>query len=77
MKKVLIILGMAALAVAGCATTQVSSVAPVGPGPGSVAPATGNGQLEVYSALSARLEGTNPTWRQHSDYFVFSMDGGG
>ncbi|HTV39241.1 MAG TPA: hypothetical protein VMF08_01590 [Candidatus Sulfotelmatobacter sp.] len=74
MKKMLIILGTATLVLAGCASTQVG-VAPVGPDPATVAPVTGNGQLEVYSALSARSEGNNPTWRQHSSYYIYTASG--
>lgn len=75
MKKMLIIMGAAAAVVlAGCATKQVS-MAPVGPNPGNVAVATGNGQLEVFSALSARFEGNDPTWLQHSDYYIYTAHG--
>jgi hypothetical protein len=76
MKKILIILGAAgALVLTGCATTKQVSMATVGPNPARVAAATGNGQLEVYSALSGRSEGNNPTWRQHSDYYVVNSHG--
>lgn len=75
MKKMLIILGAtAALALTGCATTPIS-MATVGPNPGNVAFATGKGQLEVFSALSGRSEGNNPTWQQHSDYFIYTAQG--
>jgi hypothetical protein len=75
MKKIIIILGaVAGLGLAGCATTQVSR-APVGPNPANVATAGGTGQLEVFSALSARSAGDDPTWRQHSDYFVLNSRG--
>jgi hypothetical protein len=74
MKMKLIILGAAALVLTGCAPTQVS-VAPVGPNPGDVAAAAGNGQLEVFSAFSARLAGNDPTWRQHSDYYILDSHG--
>lgn len=74
MKKILIIWVAAALVLAGCATRQVS-LAPVGPNPSGVAVGDGNGQLEVFSALSDRSEGNNPTWRQHSDYYVFNLHG--
>jgi hypothetical protein len=75
MKKILIILGAAAaLVLTGCATTPVS-MAPVGPNPAGVAFGTGDGQLEVFSALSGRTAGNDPTWRQHSDYFVLNSHG--
>ena len=77
MKKRLIILGAAAVvALTGCATKQVS-VAPaaVGPSPGGVAAATGDGQLEVYSAFSTRSAGIDPTWRQHSSYYIYTASG--
>jgi hypothetical protein len=75
MKKILIILGAAgALALTGCATKQVS-IAPVGPNPADAAGIAGNGQLEVYSALSGRSEGNNPTWRQHSGYHILNSHG--
>lgn len=75
MKKMIIILGAAmALAVTGCATRQVST-GPVGPNPAGVAGVTGNGQLEVFSALSGRTAGNDPSWRQHSDYFIFNSQG--
>jgi hypothetical protein len=62
MKKMIIILGaVGALAVTGCATRQVA--------------AAPTGQLEVFSALSVRTEGNDPTWRQHSDYFVLNSQG--
>lgn len=76
MKKMMIILGAAgALVLTGCAATRQVSVAPVGPNPVGVAAVAGNGQLEVFSALSGRTEGNNPTWRQHSDYYVVNSRG--
>ena len=76
MKKMLIILGAAISVLSGCASTQVA-VAPaaVGPNPGTVAPPTGDGQLEVYSAFSARRAGNDPTWRQHSNYYIYTARG--
>ena len=74
MKKMIIILGAAASMLAGCATNQVA-VAPVGPNPATVAPATGDGQLEVYSALSGRVAGEDQTWQQHSDYYIYTARG--
>jgi hypothetical protein len=31
--------------------------------------------LEVFSALSGRREGSNPTWYQHSDYYICNSQG--
>lgn len=76
MKKMVIILGAAASMLAGCATMQQVDVAtPVGPNPATVAPATGDGQLEVYSALSGRVAGIDQTWWQHSDYNIYTAHG--
>jgi len=58
----------------GCATTPVA-LAPVGPNPAGAKFLGRNGQLEVYSATVGRWEGTNPTWRQHSDYFLYNRQG--
>jgi hypothetical protein len=76
MNKMLSILSAAAAAalMAGCATRSVSTAA-VGPNAASVAVAGPNGQLEVFSDYSTRSEGSNPTWRQHSDYYIYTSDG--
>lgn len=74
MKRMLIILGAATLVLAGCTSTQVA-VAPVGPNPATRAPVLGDGQLEVYSAFSDRREGNDPTWRQHSSYYIYTAGG--
>ena len=73
--KIHVILGAAcALLCVGCASAPVA-LEPVGPNPnGSPAP-TPNGQLEVFSALAGRTEGDNPTWRQHTDYYVCNPQG--
>lgn len=73
MKKFPLILGSAtALLLAGCASTPVA-LAPVGPGPNAPANAASpTGNLVVYSAKVARVEGDNPTWFQHSDYYLES-----
>jgi hypothetical protein len=74
-KNVLIILGAAVTALlAGCSTTPVA-LAPVGPNPAGVQTASTQGQLEVFSALSGRREGNNPTWYQHTDYSVYNYQG--
>ncbi len=71
MKKFPLIVGSAvALLLAGCASTPVA-LAPVGPGPyASKAAASPTGGLIVYSAKVARREGDNPTWFQHTDYYL-------
>ena len=74
MKWMLIILGAAALIMTGCSTAQMST-ARVGPSPAGGTVGPGRGQLEVFSALSPRLEGENPTWQQHSDYYVLDSHG--
>lgn len=72
MKKMIVMCGAAvAMLAGGCAATKVA-VAPVGPNPAAVAGGTGTGQLEVFSALSGRSAGNDPTWWQHSDYFVYN-----
>ena len=58
----------------GCASAPVA-LAPVGPNPAAGPGATANGQLEVFSALVGRTEGENPTWRQHTDYYVCDSRG--
>jgi len=59
----------------GCSSTPVA-VAPVGPNPaGGLTNNGGNGQLEVFSALKGRTEGNNPTWYQHSSYFIYDGEG--
>lgn len=76
MKKMIDILSAAAAAalMAGCATRSASGVA-AGAKATSGAVAGANGQLEVFSDYSTRSEGSNPTWRQHSDYYIYRPDG--
>jgi hypothetical protein len=72
---VLIIWGAAVvLLFAGCSTVPVA-MAPVGPNPAQLPTASNSGQLEVFSALSGRMEGNNPTWYQHTDYYVCNSRG--
>jgi hypothetical protein len=75
-KNNLILLGAAGIIslLAGCSTAPVA-LAPVGPAPAGISTTMGNGQLEVYSALSGRTEGNNPSWRQHSDYYIYDNQG--
>ena len=63
-----------ALLAAGCAATPVA-VAPIGPNPAVLQSTASNGQLEVFSALSGRREGDNPTWYQHTGYYIYSRHG--
>lgn len=58
----------------GCSSTPVALV-PVGPNPSNFPLASSNGQLEVFSALSGHVEGNNPSWYRHTDYYV--CDSGG
>jgi hypothetical protein len=75
MKKNILIMGAAvAILVTGCSTTP-TAFAPVGPNPAAFQATGANGQLEVFSALSRRIEGDNPTWYQHSDYYVCDSRG--
>jgi hypothetical protein len=58
----------------GCISTPIT-LSPVGPNPAGSESAGPNGQLEVFSALEGRTEGDNPTWFQHSDYYVYTRGG--
>lgn len=71
MKKFLLIPGLAvAFIVGGCASSPVA-VAPVGPGPNAPKVADSQaGSLVVYSIKVGRMEGDNPTWYQHTDYYL-------
>jgi hypothetical protein len=75
MKHIPAILGTATTSLLlACSTTQVA-VAPVGPNPTGGLIATKNGQLEVFSAVTGRVEGNNPTWYQHTDYTIYNPKG--
>ena len=63
----------AMLLCAGCATSI--TLAPVGPSPVAFQTSSGDGQLEVFSALSGHIEGNNPTWYQHTDYEIYNEQG--
>lgn len=54
----------------GCASTQVS-LPPVGPNPERAGTKSSTGDLQVFSSLVGRAEGENPTWHQHSDYYIY------
>jgi hypothetical protein len=74
-KNILIMMGAAvAILPTGCSTTPVA-FAPVGPNPAGFQTTAADGQLEVFSALSGRGEGNNPTWYQHSDYYLCNFHG--
>lgn len=76
MKKSILVLAAVGgvLLLTGCSSTPVA-FAPVGPNPAVVGTSGGSGQLEVFSALSGRSEGNNPTWYQHSDYYICNDQG--
>jgi hypothetical protein len=59
---------------AGCTSAPVV-LAPVGPNPTGFRNSTPAGQLEVFSALTSRIEGDNPTWYQHTDYYICNLQG--
>jgi|SRR5215469_5908544 len=71
MKKFLLIPGLAVVfMMGGCASSPVA-LAPVGPGPNAPqVAASPSGSLVVYSAMVGRVEGDNPTWYQHTDYYL-------
>jgi hypothetical protein len=75
MKRVYYILGAGLVSLlTGCASTPVALV-PVGPNPAGIGSMASNGQLQVFSSLAGRSEGDNPTWYQHTDYYIYSMQG--
>ena len=73
---ILVMMETAAMAIlaTGCSTAPVA-FAPVGPNPADFQATTANGQLEVFSALSGRGEGNNPSWYKHSDYYLCDSQG--
>lgn len=79
MKRIFIFLGVAlASAWFSCVAAPIPPItfAPAGGGsPTGPEIATPSGQLQVYSALRGRREGDNPTWKQHSDYYVYNENG--
>lgn len=56
----------------GCAAASVT-LAPVGPNPSRVALRAGDGQLVVFSAITGRSEGDDPSWYQHTDYTIYNQ----
>lgn len=76
MKNVYRILGAGLISVlVGCSSTKPVALAPVGPGPDSGGSMASTGDLQVFSRESGRAEGLNPTWHQHSDYYIYDRDG--
>jgi hypothetical protein len=74
-RKALMIMSTAAFFIfAGCSTTPVA-VAPVGPNPAALQSTSGDGQLAVFSKLTGRTEGMNPTWKQYSNYSIYDSRG--
>ena len=61
------------LILTGCASDPVP-LSSVGPGPYPSATGVSSGQLEVFSALEGHAEGDNPTWFQHSDYYLYTPE---
>jgi hypothetical protein len=73
MKTIPIILGsVLASLLLGCSSTPVV-MAPVGPSPLALGSTGSDGQLEVFSALRGHTEGNNPTWYQHTAYYVYDQ----
>jgi hypothetical protein len=73
-KNILIIMGAAVILATGCATRPVT-LAPVGPNPMEFQVSTTDGQLEVFSAVTGRGEGNDPTWNKHTDYYLCDAQG--
>ena len=75
MKNIYLILGAAMLPLLiGCASTPVV-LAPVGPNPLVSKNTASGGGLQVFSNLIGRSEGNNPTWYQHTDYYIYDLHG--
>jgi hypothetical protein len=74
-KNILILWGAVVVSLfTGCSSAPVV-LAPIGPNPAALQSNGGTGQLEVFSALSGRTEGSNPTWERHTDYYVCNPQG--
>jgi hypothetical protein len=75
MKIILLILvtGMASF-LAGCSSPPLA-LAPIGPGPAGRGSMASGGELEVFSKMVGRSQGNNPSWRQHSDYYIYDLQG--
>ncbi len=75
MKNVCRILGVGLVSLLVGWSTAPVALAPVGPGPESSVSTTSTGELQVFSKEVGRVDGLNPTWHQHSDYFIYDRDG--
>jgi hypothetical protein len=75
MKSVYILLatGLVSLLV-GCSSTPVA-LAPVGPNPVDIESMDSKGALQVFSSLTGRSEGDNPTWHKHTEYYIYNLHG--
>lgn len=75
MKKriLLTVTGAVVLLLAGCASTP-RALGPVGPGPSEIQSETTEGQLEVFTAPTGRVEG-NPAWFQYSGFYLYDRYG--
>src|SRR5208337_4182405 len=75
MKSVIFLLGTGMiLLLVGCSSTPVI-LAPVGPNPAGVESMASQGKLQVFSGWVGRTEGDNPTWYQHTSYFMYDLHG--
>ena len=75
MKKIMVLIGAGMMTcLLGCSSTPVA-VAPVGPNPAFAGKPAGDGQLEVYSAMRGHSEGNNPSWYQHTAYYLYDQNG--
>jgi hypothetical protein len=52
------------------------ALAPVGPDPVASASQESGGRLQVFSSLIGCSEGNNPSWYQHTGYYVYDLHGG-
>jgi hypothetical protein len=75
MKRIYILLGTGLLSLlVGCSSTPVA-LAPVGPNPFGGESIVSEGGLQVFSSLIGHSEGNNPTWYQHSNYYIYDLHG--
>jgi hypothetical protein len=73
-KNILLISGVVLITLlAGCSTPV--TLAPVGPNPNYSPAASGDGQLQIFSAVIAHTEGDNPTWFRHANYYLYDEHG--
>lgn len=75
MKSIFVLLGTGLISLlVGCSSTLVV-LAPVGPNPVGVESMVSQGKLQVFSDLVGRTEGDNPTWYQHTAYYIYDLHG--